>query len=89
MTYADLDHRMTKFESRVTDIEVGHGQSIYGLTRDVRGLKLDNRRLIGGMNSIGHNITRITAHLGLPAVPYEEITTATDAEIDASFEEEL
>ncbi|WP_216897575.1 hypothetical protein [Nocardia alni] len=89
MTYADLGHRMTKLENRVTDIEVGHSQSIYGLTRDVRGLTLDNRRLIGSMNSVGHNITRIMAHLGIPAVPYEEITTATDAEIDASFEEEL
>ncbi|MBU3061659.1 hypothetical protein KO481_08990 [Nocardia sp. NEAU-G5] len=88
MTHVGLDVRVAKLEHRVTDIEESHGNSIYALTRDVRGLKIDNRRLVSHANSVGRSLTLIMKHLGIPPIPFEEITPADDAEIDQSFEDE-
>ncbi|WP_216897576.1 hypothetical protein [Nocardia alni] len=105
MTYADVDRRMTKLEGRVSDIEEGHGGSIYHLTRDMRRHELITRRLAVQANAIGHAVTMINNSLGrsmamilermeLPPVPIQEIiipevVMPTEEEADASFEEEL
>lgn len=89
MTYTDQDRRMGKLQDRVSDIEQGHGGSIYQLTRDVRRHELITRRLAAHSNALGQGIAMIMERLALPAITIPEVDMPTEDEVDASFEDEF
>ncbi len=88
MSYTELNRRVTKLASRVTDIEEVHGASIYKLTRDVRRHELITRRLAAQGNGLSLGVALIMERMGLPPIDIPEVTMPTDEEIDASFEDE-
>ncbi len=86
MTSAHIDCRLAPLESRVADIEDSHGDTLYGLSRDVRGLKIFTRRLAAQTSTIGAGIALMTARMGLPPIQLIDVEMPTEAEIDALFE---
>jgi hypothetical protein len=88
MTYSDLDRRVTKLETRVSDVETCHSSAIYGLTRDVRALKIVNYQLVDGMNNLGRGVALMMERMGIEPIQVPVITMPTEADIDASFEED-
>ncbi|MFI5777351.1 hypothetical protein [Nocardia sp. NPDC051570] len=89
MSHAELDRRVTKLEGRVTDIEEVHGPSIYKLTRIVHRHELMTRRLADGINGLGRGMAMMMERMGLPPIDIPEVTMPTEAEVDASLEEDL
>jgi len=87
MTHAGLDHRVSKLEGRVADIEESHGNSIYNLTRSVQGLTLFAHRQSAHSNAVGRGIALMMERLGLPPIEIPEVKMPTDQEIDDFFEE--
>lgn len=63
-TMHTLEQRLRALESRLADIEGGYGRTIYDLRRDVVGVKLDLRKMLGQM--------------GLTPTTAEEIDAALD-----------
>ncbi|MEV5839674.1 hypothetical protein [Nocardia sp. NPDC052112] len=69
-------------------IETSHGDALYGLSRGVRGLKIFTRRLAVQTSTIGAGIALMMARMGLPPIQLTDVAMPTEAEIDASNEEE-
>ena len=74
MTYAHTERRVTKLESRATDIEEGYGESIYKVTRPVAKAEVVMERGSG----------LILERLGVPATDIARIAVASEAEVDAT-----
>ncbi|MEV2223996.1 hypothetical protein AB0E01_29530 [Nocardia vinacea] len=86
MTHAHMDRRVSKLEVRVDEIETSHGDALYGLARDVRGLKIFTNRLAVQTSTIGAGIALMMQRMGLPPIQVTDVEMPTEAEIDASFE---
>ncbi|WP_433578059.1 hypothetical protein [Nocardia brasiliensis] len=76
MTSAHIDRRVRELETRVTDIEDVHSESLYELKRRVTGIELVQRR----------SFALLLGHIGVPATDIPAITSATDAEVDAALD---
>ncbi|WP_062982834.1 hypothetical protein [Nocardia anaemiae] len=88
MTSAHIDRRVAELEARVDEFETSHGDTLYGLSRDVRGLKICTHRLAVQTNTIGAGIALIMERMGLPPIQLTEVEMPTEADIDASFEDD-
>ncbi|QIS01843.1 hypothetical protein F5X71_05490 [Nocardia brasiliensis] len=73
MTSARIDRRVRALETRVTDIEDTHSESLYELRRRVTGIELVQRR----------SFALLLRHIGVPATDISAITVATEDDIDA------
>ena len=86
MTHAHMDRRVSKLEVRVDEIETSHGDALYGLARDVRGLTIFTNRLAVQTSTIGAGIALMMQRMGLPPIQLTDVEMPTEAEMDASFE---
>jgi hypothetical protein len=57
---------MTALQARVSDVEVGHGDTLYKLRRESVGMRLD--------------LSRMLAHMGIPSTTAAEVDEVLDAE---------
>ncbi|MFC9433241.1 hypothetical protein [Nocardia sp. NPDC057030] len=89
MTSIHIDRRVQRLETRVTDIEDTHGESLYKLTRACAGSRIETGRLIDSVNQLGRGMALVMERLGIPPIPFPPITHATGAEIDAALEADL
>ncbi|MEV6273738.1 hypothetical protein [Nocardia sp. NPDC051832] len=87
MTYAKLDSRVGKLETRVAEIEEGFGEIQLKLTRRVTGLEIWASRATAHMNGVGETLQLIAEHLGVRSAAIPEVHLATEAEIDAALED--
>ncbi|MFI6997861.1 hypothetical protein [Nocardia sp. NPDC050175] len=88
MTSTHIDRRVSTLETRVTDIEDTHSESLYKLTRGAAGSKIETGRLIDWTNSASRAFTLIMERLGTAPIEFPPVARATDAEIDAALEAE-
>ncbi|MEV6561980.1 hypothetical protein AB0M22_40100 [Nocardia sp. NPDC051756] len=86
MTSIHIDRRVTRLETRVTDIEDTHSESLYKLTcGDARG-RIETGRLIDWTDSASRAFTLIMERLGIAPIEFPPAARATEAEIDAALE---
>ncbi|KAA8886539.1 hypothetical protein F3087_24025 [Nocardia colli] len=78
MTSIHIDHRISRLETRVTDIEEHYGETHLTLTRRVAGLEIVT----------GRSFALLMERLGVPPAEIAKTTVATAAEIDAVLEED-
>ncbi|MFI9406635.1 hypothetical protein [Nocardia sp. NPDC052316] len=86
MTSVHIERRVAMLETRVTDIEDTHGESLYKLTRSAAGCRIETGRLIDHANSVGRAFTLIMERLGIPPIQFPPLADATEAEIDAALD---
>ncbi|WP_194834191.1 hypothetical protein [Nocardia sp. XZ_19_369] len=73
-------------ETRVTDIEDTHSESLYQLTRSSAGCRIETGQLIDGVNRLGRGMDLIMERLGIPPLQFTPLARATEAEIDAALD---
>ncbi|WP_433195213.1 hypothetical protein ACQP1G_40720 [Nocardia sp. CA-107356] len=78
----------TRLEARVDEVETSHDDSLYALSRDVQRLKIFTRRLGARTSTIGGGIALMPERMGLPPIRVTSVEMPTEAEVDASFDEE-
>ncbi|WP_433727402.1 hypothetical protein ACQP0C_36010 [Nocardia sp. CA-129566] len=83
-----LDRRVQRLAARLDEVETSHDDSLYQLSRDVRGLKICTRRLADQTSAIGRGIALMMERMGFSPIEVTAVEMSTEAEIDASFEEE-
>ncbi|MCP2289162.1 hypothetical protein ACFYT3_18870 [Nocardia amikacinitolerans] len=81
MTYAELNRRVTRIETRVADLEET-------LLRDVRGVKIFANRLAAQSSTIGEGVALMMQRMGLTPIRVPTVEPPTQAEIDESFEDD-
>ncbi|PXX66410.1 hypothetical protein DFR70_103158 [Nocardia tenerifensis] len=86
MTSVQLDRRVSTLETRVTDIEDVHSETLYQLTRGGAGCRIETGRLIDHADSVSRAFTLIMERLGITPIPFPPVTRATEAEIDAALD---
>ncbi|GAA5080791.1 hypothetical protein [Nocardia iowensis] len=86
MTSAHIDRRIGKLETRVTDIEESHSETLYQLTRAGACCRIETGRLIDGVNQLGRGMALIMERLEIPPIQFPPVSRATEAEIDAALE---
>ncbi|CAM4233679.1 hypothetical protein NONI108955_15730 [Nocardia ninae] len=86
MTSIHIEHRVAMLETRVTDIEDTHSESLYQLTRSSAGCRIETGRLIDHANSVSRAFTLIMERLGIPPIQFPPVARATEAEIDAALD---
>ncbi|MFB8274017.1 hypothetical protein [Nocardia colli] len=89
MTSIHIDRRVSRLETRVTDIEDTHGESLYKLTRASVGSRIETGRLIDWTDSASRAFALIMERLGIAPIEFPPAGRATEAEIDAALEAEL
>lgn len=89
MTSIHIDRRVRVLETRVTDIEDTHGESLYKLTRGAAGARIEAGRLIDWTNGASRAFTLIMERLEIPPIEFPPVARATDVEIDAVLDAEL
>ncbi|RJO72238.1 hypothetical protein D5S18_24080 [Nocardia panacis] len=77
MTTVQIERRLGELETRVTDIEDVHVETMYKLTRRVTGIEIVQRR----------GLELILERLGVPAHRIEQVVAPAEAEIDAALDE--
>ncbi|MCP2318976.1 hypothetical protein APR12_004339 [Nocardia amikacinitolerans] len=86
MTYAELNRRVTRIETRTREVEACHSESIYKLTRRAARTDIVTGRLVVGMNQLGRGIALMMERMGLPPLEFAEVSMPTEAEIDDALE---
>ncbi|WP_433661864.1 hypothetical protein ACQPW1_06675 [Nocardia sp. CA-128927] len=86
MTSIHIDRRVTKLETRVTDVEEHYSESQLELTRRVTGLEIIGGQLIDGVNQLGRGMALILERLEIPSIEFPTLTRATEAEIGAALD---
>ncbi|WP_405167094.1 hypothetical protein OG203_19560 [Nocardia sp. NBC_01499] len=89
MTSAHIDRRVSNLETRVTDIEDTHSESLYKLTRGDARCRIETGRLIDHADSVSRAFTLIMERLGIPPIQFPPVTRASEAEIDAALDADL
>lgn len=88
MTSIHIDRRISRLETRVTDIEDTHGDALYDLKREVTKVKIIGGQLIGGVNQLGRGMALMMEQLKLPALNFVDLKTPSEAEVDAALDAE-
>ncbi|MFE9582293.1 hypothetical protein ACFYO1_38355 [Nocardia sp. NPDC006044] len=89
MTSIHIDRRISRLETRVTDMEDTHGETLYKLTRAGAGSRIETGRLIDWTDSASRAFTLIMERLGVAPIEFPPIARATEAEIDATLDAQL
>lgn len=87
MTYANMERRVGKLESRVADIEDSHGETLYKLTRRAKKSDIMDERLVDGINHLGRGIALMMEQMRIHPIDIPTITVPSEEEIDAALEE--